>query len=294
MRILRDGNQRWLFVPAPAEQIWPQLRGFWQENGFNISSENAEAGVLETGWAENRANIPQDGLRKLFGRALDSLYDTGTRDRFRTRVERVPGGSEVFISHTGMQEIYVDKAQRDATVWQPRPSDPQLEAQFLTLMMVRLGSAPGQTQAKAGQPPTAATAAAAAAVTAATVPEQPARARVVSGQPAATLEVDDGFDRAWRRVGLALDRSGFTVEDRDRAAGLYFVRYVDPKIQAKEPGFFDKIIGSSQASTPPARYRIAVKSSGDKSLVTVQNGSGAPDNSEVGQRIVGQLATELR
>ena len=52
---------------------------------------------METDWAENRANLPQTGLRKLIGKALDSVYDTGMRDMFRTRVEK-PAMAQRFIS----------------------------------------------------------------------------------------------------------------------------------------------------------------------------------------------------
>jgi outer membrane protein assembly factor BamC len=123
------------------------------------------------------------------------------------------------------------------------------------------------------------------------------RARTVSGQPAATLEIDEGFDRAWRRVGLALDRSGFTVEDRDRASGLYFVRYVDPASAATaDPGFIAKMFsfGKSDPQQAPVRYRVVVKADGERTTVTVQNAQGGPENSAVGQRIVSLLVEDLK
>lgn len=284
MRVVREGNQRWLVVPMPAEQLWPQLREFWTERGFNLVIDNAQAGVMETDWAENRSKIPQDIVRRTIGRVLDSLYDSGERDRYRTRVERNGNNSEVYISHRGMIEEFVGDRNRDgSTAWGPRPSDPGLEAEFLTRLMVKLGSkeaAARDVVAKAASAPAA--------------PQ--ARARAVTGQPA--LQVDEGFDRAWRRVGLALDRSGFTVEDRDRAGGLYFVRYVDPKNAATnaEPGFFGKLFsfGKSDSAGAPVRYRIAVKSEGDKTNVTVQNSQGAPESSDVAQRIVALLVDDLK
>jgi outer membrane protein assembly factor BamC len=127
-------------------------------------------------------------------------------------------------------------------------------------------------------------------------PDQATRARVLSGQAAATVEVDDNFDRSWRRVGLGLDRSGFTVEDRDRAAGLYFVRYVDPKLATQdEPGFFSKLFGGDKdKSSMLQRFRVVVKAAGAKTLVTVQNSAGAADNGEAAQAIVKRLADELK
>jgi outer membrane protein assembly factor BamC len=280
MRVVREGNQRWLVVPMPAEQLWPQLREFWTERGFNLVIDNAQAGVMETDWAENRAKIPQDLVRRTIGRVIDSLYDTGERDRYRTRIERNGATSEVYISHRGMTEEYAGD-RKEQTVWTPRPADPGLEAEFLTKLMVKLGTkeaAAREVVAKAASAP----------------PSAAARARAVSGQPA--LQVDEGFDRAWRRVGLALDRGGFTVEDRDRAGGLYFVRYVDPKFAATnaDPGFFTKLFGRSDNAGAPVRLRIAVKGEGEKTNVTVQNSQGSPEASDVGQRIVALLVDDLK
>ena len=282
MRLVREGNQRWLVVPMPAEQLWPQLRSFWQERGFSLVVDNPESGVMETDWAENRAKIPQDIIRRTMGRILDSLYDTGERDRFRVRVERTAAGSDVFISHRGMVEVYTTD-RKEQTTWTARPSDPQLEAEFLSRLMVKLGA----------KEEVARTVASAPATPVATAP----RARLLPGQPAATLQVDEGFDRAWRRVGLTLDRSGFTVEDRDRAGGLYFVRYVDPKDAATaEPGFFAKLFsfGRSNPAAAPGRYRIAVKAEGERTQVSVQNAQGGPENGAVGQRIVALLVDDLK
>jgi len=233
---------------------------------------------METDWAENRSKLPQDIIRSTIGRVIGGLYDTGERDRFRTRIERTANGSEVYISHRGMVEVYTGE-RKESTTWQSRPADPQLEAEFLSKLMVRLGT----------REETAARAAVAGA------PEVPARARTQGGANAA-LEVDEPFDRAWRRVGLALDRTGFTVEDRDRTGGLYFVRYIDPKYAGKdEPGFFSRLFGLDKDSQRgPVRYRIAVKGSGDKTQVSVLSSSGAPEAGDNAQRIVGQLVNELR
>ena len=282
MRIVREGNQRWLVVPMPAEQLWPQLRSFWQERGFTLVIDDPAAGVMETDWAENRAKIPLDVIRRSLGRVLDTLYDTGERDRFRTRIERNGNASDVFISHRGMVEVFTTTARSElsTTVWTPRPTDPQLEAEFLSRLMVKLGAKEETARAVAASPVT-------------TAP----RARTVSGQPAATLEIDEGFDRAWRRVGLALDRSGFTVEDRDRASGLYFVRYVDPASAATaDPGFIAKMFsfGKSDPQQAPVRYRVVVKADGERTTVTVQNAQGGPENSAVGQRIVSLLVEDLK
>jgi outer membrane protein assembly factor BamC len=284
MSIERNGNQRWLRVKLAPEQVWGQLREFWQERGFNLAVDSPEAGVMETGWAENRAKIPMDGVRKLLGGVLDSLYDSGERDRFRTRVERSPEGTEIFITHRGMEEVLVG-VNKDSSTWRPRANDPQLEAEMLTRLMVKLGARDDAARglvAKAGQ----ATAAGAPAGAAG-----PARARLLDGGSA--LEVDEAFDRAWRRVGLALDRSGFTVEDRDRNAGQYYVRYAEGGGK-EEPGFFAKLFSNDKAGSGLQRYRVSVKANGDKCNVSVLDSQGNPAQGAVAQRIAGLLVDELR
>ena len=279
VRIERQGSQRWLVTSQPPEQIFPLLRTFWTERGFNLVVDDAPTGVMETDWAENRAKIPMDFVRRALGTIIDSAFSTGERDKFRTRVERTPEGSEIYVSHRGLEE-YMQGQFRDVPNWRYRPTDPQLEAEMLARIMARLSGTKDETAVR---------------TQIASAPSAPARARTVIGQPAAMLEFDEGFDRAWRRVGLALDRTGFTVEDRDRASGLYFVRYVDPKLAGKEePGFFSKLFGGGDGAATLQRYRIAVKTAGDKTQISVQTSQGAPEAGEAGQRIVALLVDELK
>jgi len=285
VRIMRDGQTRWLVSPEPPEKLFPQLRSFWTERGFVLETDSPELGILETDWAENRAKLPQDMLRRSIGRLFESLYSTAERDRYRTRIERsASGGSEVYIVHRGLAEVYDNNTLRDRTVWQPRPRDTELEAEFLARLMVRLGSTESAARvAVAGAP-------AAAPARTATAPG--AASRALPAQ--ASLNLTESFDRAWRLVGVALDRSGFTVEDRDRGAGLYFVRYIDQKLVGKdEPNFFQRLF-SGDKENRPVRYRVQVKSNGNTSTVTVLNSQGEPDNSEAARQITARLADELR
>lgn len=287
MSIERLGNDRWLRTTLPPEQLWPQLQAFWKERGFVLTQDTPAAGVMETDWAENRAKLPVDFVRASIGKLFDGAYSTGELDKFRTRVERVDGGTEVFITHRGMVEVYRGE-RKDNTVWQPRERDPQLEGELLSRLMLRLGA-----NEEAAKVATAATGATGTPGTPAAAP----RARLVTGQPSATLEIDDNFDRAWRRVGVALDRSGFTVEDRDRTAGVYYVRYIDPAFAGKdEPNLFSKLFswGKKDDAGSPIRYRVAIKSSADRSTITVLNGQGGPENGEAGKRITTLLLDDLK
>ncbi len=280
-RVERDGDKRWLIVPKAPDVVWPQIVTFWQDLGFTLVKNDAAAGTMETNWAENRAKLPQDVIRKTIGSVLDSVYSTGELDQYRTRVERTSTGSEIFVTHRGMEEVYTTP-QKDATTWQVRPNDPVMEAEMLSRMLVKLGATEAQARTAVANPET--------------VVKAPARARVLSTQPGAAMEVDDGLDRAWRRVGIALDRSGFTVEDRDRAAGLYFVRYVDPASAGKEDsGFLSNLFGSkADSSSAAVKYRLALKGEGGKTIVAVLDSQGAPDASENSKRIVAKLVEELK
>ena len=276
VRIERDGNQRWLVVNRPADKLWEPVREFWLESGFIFTQDQANLGILETDWAENRAKLPQDVVRAALGKVFDSLYSTGERDKFRTRLERnANGGTDIFISHRGMIEVYTN-TQKDQTVWQPRAADPELETEFLRRLMVKLGVSQEQSKAVAAAP----------------APRtQAARMATVNNVP--VVQLDEGFDRAWRRVGLALDRTGFTVEDRNRNEGTYFVRYVAPDTEKKEPGFFSKLFSSTSA-TPPLKYRIVVRSQGEATTVSVLNEAGAPETSANAERIVRVIADDLK
>jgi outer membrane protein assembly factor BamC len=271
------------------DQLWPQLQTFWKERGLSLAIDQADIGIMETDWAENRAKLPNDIIRNTLGKVFDSLYSTGERDKYRTRVERTPTGTDIYISHRGLEEVYLDQRQQDSLVWRPRASDPLLEGEMLSRLMIKLGA-----QDEAAKAALAQTASASSPVPSATS-TLPPRARVLDGRPAATLQLDENFDRAWRRVGLALDRSGFTVEDRDRAQGLYFVRYVDPAQAGKEePGFFSKLFGGGDKLSGPVRYRVSVKGEGDVSTASVLDSKGAPENGDAGKRIVKLLVEDLK
>lgn len=288
MRVERAGNQRWLVVNQSPEQLWPQLKQFWIDSGFTILEESPTTGVMETDWAENRSKIPQDFIRRNIGKVFDSLYSTGERDKYRTRLERTAnGGTEIYISHRGAEEVLVGP-QKETTTWTGRPNDPALEAEFLAKLMARLsGSADDKKTVAAAQ-------------TKVDNPIVAAQHAKLEGAGAdAYVEVDEGFDRAWRRVGLALDRVGFTVEDRDRVQGVYFVRYVDPDVVAKE-GFLSKLLSfgkSSDKSKEAQRYRVSVKAatgSTTASRVAVLDNEGKPDATATGAKILKLLNDELK
>jgi len=284
VRMERAGTQRWLVVQETPEKLWPVVKEFWQELGFLIKTEIPEAGVMETDWAEDRAKIPQDFIRNTLGKLLDGLYSTAQRDKFRTRLERgvAPGTTEIYISHRGVAEVYTSQDQ-DNTVWQPRPSDPELEAEFLRRLMVKLGVEEKQAKELVA------------------TNTRVDHAKMIRSEDGATLlEVDETFDRAWRRVGLALDRVGFTVEDRNRAQGIYYVRYIDPEKDAqdgrkKDESFLSKLMfWKSTDPKSPEQYRVHVKNNKASSRVEVLGKEGQLDKSDAAHRILSLLYAQLK
>jgi len=275
VRIERAGNERWLVVKQTPEQLWPQLQQFWTDAGFTIEQESPQTGIMETNWNENRSKIPQDILRRTIGKVFDSAYSTGERDKYRTRLERrADGATEIYISHRGAEEVLVGP-QKETATWTVRPNDPGLEAEFLSRLVAKLNGVKVKE--------------ATVAVANAT-PETP-HAKLENGK----VTVDEGFDRAWRRVGLALDRVGFTVEDRDRVQGIYFVRYVDPD-SAKKEGFFTKLFGSEDKNKEAQRYRVLVSTvpNATSSDITVQTNDGKPETTATGAKILKLLSDELK
>jgi outer membrane protein assembly factor BamC len=283
MHVERAGAQRWLVVDAPAEKLWPVVKDFWQENGFLIKLDQPQVGVMETEWAEVRNRVPETGVRGILSRALDYTYTSSERDKFRTRLERTADGkgTEIYISHRGMEEVYT--TSRDPATgnmgdsrWQARPQDPELEAEYLRRLMVRLGVQEDRART----------------LTANATPDS--KAEIKKGVDGFDrLEVPEPFDRVWRRVGLALDRVGFTVEDRDRAKGIYFVRYADPELEKDPRGFLTRLF-SNDSRVKAEQYRVQITQSGTSSEVNVLNKDGVADKTRTGQRILTLLHEQLK
>ena len=287
VQIRRDGNQRWLVVQRPPADLWEPVKTFWEDNGFVLAVEDRKIGVMETDWAENRANIPLDPIRAALSRALDSVYSTGQLDRFRTRLEaNASGGTDIFVSQRGMEEVYTAR-DKSTTAWQPRANDPALEDEFLRRMMVALGVPAERATAMVKQSQAEGKAV-----------QNAAQAGVQHDEAAQALLLADDFDRAWRRVGLSLDRTGFTVEDRDRAAAVYYVRYVPFVPEKKEPtGWFRRMFRKTP-EVKAVRYRVQLQSVGQNqgagTQVRVLMESGQPASAGDSARILKLLAEDLR
>lgn len=286
----REGQQQWLVVEAPVEQVWPKVREFWISNGFALKRDDPTIGIMETDWLENRADIPQDGIRAVFGKYLGMLYSAPTRDKFRVRVERSADGkrTEVFMTHTGVEEVAMggSGASTSSTFrWQQRPANPELETEMLKRMAIYLGASEKRAEAQAAS--------------AAAKPDVP-RVRRVDEDGETRLLISEDYSRAWRMVGLALDSNNYAVEEQNRSQGLYVVEYRDPALEgseAKDEGWLSKMAfwrSKTGAPAPGTKYRVRLSGQGAQTVVVVRSADDQPDASSGAQQLLEALQKTVR
>ena len=284
----RDGGIRWLTVDnkQPAE-LWPLLKAFWQEQGFNIDREEPSIGWMQTGWAENRAKLPSDFIRGLFEKiGIGGVYSSGERDMFTIRLERnAKGGTDIFFSQKGMQEVYTSR-EGDSTAWQPRPNEPELEAAFLARFMQYLGADAQQVQQQVAAQQQK--------------PDENALAKLDGN----SIILIGTQDRNWRRVRLALDRVGLNVIGEDAGNHLYLVEVAAAEaasITNQKPGMFSRLFGRSkkrqQVVTHVQQPRLAVQVlplQGGGTRVSLYDETGAPYQGKDAKTWLKQLTQQLR
>lgn len=275
--VKRDGDLRWLVIDRPAEEIYPQVIEFWGDNGFTIRNQDPRTGLIETDWAENRAKIPEGWIRSALGAIIDQVFDSGERERFRTRLERVNGQTEVYVSHQHM----VETPTADGTTfkWVHGKEDPGLNAAMLARMMVYLGTDVQRAQALVSQ-----------------AEKDPNMPEITQAEgDVSALNLNEPFDRAWRRVGVAIDSAGFSVEDRDRSTGDYYIRYLDTDTGEKieQQNFIGRLFGSRNKAEA-AHFRINVAQAGGGSQVTVMDEQGQVQNTQTARRILSVLMGHMQ
>lgn len=292
-KVMKEGTDWWLRVNAAPEQLWAVVQDFWPSVGLVVREQNPKTGYMETEWAENKAKLPQDIIRRTIGKVIDFAYSTGEQDQYRTRMERNDDGTtDIYISHRSMVEV-VTGADKESTVWQPGPTDPTMEAEMLQRLALRIDAefnpnASAEAEAEAQKE----------LAQQFKVEPVATRARIENGADgkAAAVVLTDNFDQAWRRMGLVLDRMGFEQVDRDRTAGWFLVRYLDPAYEAAQKekrGFFTNLFSSDAVIDAP-NYRIHLSGEGAETRVTVQGPDGGEDATGVAPNILGLLAEQLR
>jgi outer membrane protein assembly factor BamC len=313
MRIQRDGAERWLVVDGKApDQVWPQIRRFWQEQGFLLVVDQRDKGVMETDWNETHPQISDGLIRDTLAKATGNSYVTAERNKYRTRLEKAPdGGTYVFISQKGMREALTG-VNNDSSQWQARPNDPALENEYLKRLMSSLAlsdqrlasggatsldtpapagaTAAGASAAKGGDPK----AAAVAAQNVANAGNTSIRNEVVPEADSSQLTLPEAYDRAWLRVGTALDRANFTVDDRDRAKGVYYVRYVDPTDKTSaEQGFWSQVF-HGRKEMKARQYQVNVRAlTEQQTRVAIVDDKGNLDSSPQARQIMALLAGQI-
>lgn len=289
-KIERSGNQRWLHVEGKANtEMWALLRAFWQESGFTIYSEEPQAGIMETEWAENRAKLPNQGLRKLFDKVgMGGVYTTSERDKFLIRMElSSKGGYDIFFTHKGLEEVY-DGKKEDRTVWQPRANDPNLEAAFLSRFMQYLGV----DESVATQQATA-------------------QADQQQGTQFAKLEnnsvlVYGEAERNVNRIGSALDRVGLTVQQFVAERGMFVVKPAPTESEAlkqasaNKTSWLGKVLGADkkkaeqqQEQTAPQMF-VALEAVQGGQRIHLLDQFGKAYQGEDAKRLLNSLYRELR
>ena len=328
VRMEKAGAQRWLVVNAPAEKIWPAVREFWIDQGFAVRVENPETGVMETEWIEADAIKAQDEKRNIgekFDKWLDKLSGFADRRKFRTRLERgeKEGTTEIYMTHRTVNSAPDDGKTKiqtqlgeietgyraDSSKTTVEEKDGDLDAELLRRLMVKLGVEEKRAQQIVANP----------------VSEK--RAEVFKeADSSVTLNLNDPFDRGWRRVGLALDRIGFVIEDKDRSKGTFFVRYSDVDIDdgpKKKKGLLDTLAfwkddpeaenksklkeettivdklkfwkGTDEKTDPSKQYRIkVVETENGGTRVNVVDAEGNRNRSSTANRIVSLLYEQLK
>jgi outer membrane protein assembly factor BamC len=285
VQVRRDGDRRWLVIKDVPDNVWLKVTDFWHQNGILLVEQDPEVGIMVTDWVENRADIKSDIITNTMRMFVDGLYSAATRDQFRVRLERGPGRgtTELFLTHRGMQEDLVTSptgSGGERTVWVPRDTDHGLEAEMLRRLMVYMGVEDRKASRSLAKKSTT----------------QTTRSQLVRNKNQIVLKVNEEFDRAWRLTGVALDRIGFAVEDRNRSDGIYYVRYNDPSRDVDDPGLLSKLAfwRDDDAFDKENRYQVSLKPDRDITNIMVKNDQGVLENSETAARILTLLHEQLR
>ena len=284
IEVMRDGNQRWLRIEGTPDDVWYKTVAFWQENGILLAQQDPTVGVMVTDWLENRADIKSDFITDKIRSAFEGAYSAATRDQYRLRIEpaTTEGFTELYLTHRGMEEKYILDGGGDPerTVWNPRPTDHGLEVEMLRRLMNYMGVTDQQSRSSLAR-----------------TGAVQARSRLVRNNSEVLLLMDEELNRAWRLTGVALDRVGFAVEDRDRSERIYYVRYNDPLKEAEEPGLLSKLAfwrDNDKNIDKESQYQVTLDAEGRGTRVVVRNKEGVQDNSETALRILTLLHEQIQ
>jgi len=273
IKLVRDGANQWLEVNQSAENLWPRLKTFFVEVGFEIKREDRAVGVMETNWLENKVELPTNWFSKL----LNRISATGLRDKYRARLEKTdkPDVTRVFITHQGLKEHAFEELSAIKVWWETRPSDPELEAEMYQRFLIFSDISKEESIKLVNKI------------------ASKERTKIIDKNETKVLQVGEGFARTWRRVGIALDRIGLLVEDRNRSGGLYYLRITDDfreKVK-EEKSWLASIFSGGDSAKLKERYLLSLNSENNGvTIISIYETTGA----KADVRFVTQLLTDLK
>ncbi|MES9943576.1 MAG: outer membrane protein assembly factor BamC [Candidatus Thiodiazotropha sp.] len=285
IRVERDGDQRWLVINAQPQAVWSKIIEFWRSNGLLLVEQDPTIGIMRTDWLESRADIKQGVITEFFRKTLGSIYSSATRDQFRVRLEKglEYGTTELYLTHRGMEEKLKEdvSGNADTTYWTPRPNDPGIEAAMLRSIMVYLGVASEKAEVALAKDET-----------------RQQRSQLIKTGERSELWINEGFARAWRLTGVALDRVGFAVEDRDRSSGIYFVRYSELSgASQEEKGFFSRFAfwrDDEDSIDKESQYQVKLLELDQGTQVLIKNQDGSEAEINAAGRILTMIHEQIR
>ncbi|HKF95924.1 MAG TPA: outer membrane protein assembly factor BamC [Gammaproteobacteria bacterium] len=259
IQVRQEGGVRWLEVNADPAVLWPKLRAFWRQAGINLERNNPQLGIMQTDWIEPSG---------------DALSDDDLRDSYRLRLERQDTDTtNVYISHRGVAQFDANGVAR----WEPRPSDPGLEAEYLTRLMVYLGESRQHAEQQLASANNNGTA---------------MRLDQVAGIP--VLVVKGHFGHVWQLTGVALDRAGLPVEEEDVTNGTYYFSY-QPAF-SEDKGVLTALPGGHGGAKldKDRRYQVQLLDQPGQTLITAQAAARKPLPPAAAEEILGRLIASMQ
>ena len=277
-KVKQEGGIRWAELESRPEVIWQESQGFFRSLGFEISYEDAKLGMMQTNWLSNRAYSNVGFWKSLFG----AVVVTGLRDRYRVRLERTdnPNITRMYLVHQGLLEDVIedDAGENINRVWRWRPNDPELEAEVLKRFLVFRGMDEKQAEQVVKPKPRV---------------ERAVLQDVSNGQ---IVVVNDNFARTWRRVGVAIDRLGLIVTDRNRSEGIYYLQLSDDFVELhnkEDSGLMKKWFGGDDDKKSSATYVMKLEERGETTTVSLHDQNGQLDNSATAKKLNKLLYQQL-
>lgn len=259
MQIVQGGSERYLMIKGNTlNQIWPMLQAYLKQAGLSIKYQNKAIGLIQTDWTTKNNVVKEKDIRAFFDWiGWGSMYSLQSQFAFRLNLWQNETDTEIFVTVYQMNEVYpgcakylnqnihVAASTNQAPIWMPMPPNPKLELEFLMKFMAFAGQKPQS------QPVEPQLVASPASVT--------SHAATLQGS---TLLINDSFDRAWWRIGLALERVGLGITDKNRSTGEYYVYPLQSQVDNPDPGFIDRWFGNDKNSLkiPKAVYTVKLTS----------------------------------